>query len=84
MSSEEQSSSPTENETPENYREAFQGREIYTKYTDPCEQASKAAMACLDRNNYDHAKCNDFFQTYRDCKKTWIDQRREDRKKGIR
>jgi len=72
-----------DNETPNNYRETFQGREAYTKYSDPCEQASKAVMTCLDRNNYNNAKCKSFFQTYRECKKTWMEQRKEDRKKGI-
>ena len=40
----------------------------------PCEQASKAALECLDRNNYDKTQCSDFFQAYRDCKKTWVCQ----------
>jgi hypothetical protein len=139
MSQQPDSSSSSDNETPDNYREAFQvsgylqidvstnkpfiqrvGRftrssqsefffatsmsqkNISSSLISPCEQASKAAMACLDQNNYNHAKCREFFQTYRDCKKTWvgtwyhlgslgftcirlpqINQRREDRKKGI-
>jgi hypothetical protein len=47
-------------------------KNISSSLISPCEQASKAAMACLDENNYNHAKCKDFFQTYRDCKKTWV------------
>lgn len=31
-------------------------------------------MTCLDRNNYDRAKCSDFFQVYRDCKKAWVSE----------
>lgn len=74
---------PAGNEKPENYREAFQGREAYTKHTDPCELAAKASMECLDRHNYIRSECTEFFQTYRDCKKTWMNQRKEDRKNGI-
>lgn len=29
-------------------------------------------MKCLDRNNYDKAKCKEFFQTYTECKKAWV------------
>jgi len=29
-------------------------------------------MDCLNRHDYDRDKCLDFFQAYRDCKKTWV------------
>jgi hypothetical protein len=38
----------------------------------PCVEASKASMDCLNRHDYDRDKCLDFFQAYRDCKKTWV------------
>ncbi|KIM83021.1 hypothetical protein PILCRDRAFT_70082 [Piloderma croceum F 1598] len=82
MSQQPGSPSSSDNRKPDNYREAFQ-KNISSSLISPCEQASKAAMVCLDQNNYNHAKCKDFFQTYKDCKKTWINQRKEDRKKGI-
>ncbi|KZP34580.1 hypothetical protein FIBSPDRAFT_11293 [Athelia psychrophila] len=61
---------PASNLKPDDYRQAFQSREIYTKHTDPCAEASKATMKCLDRNNYDKTKCTEFFQAYTECKKT--------------
>lgn len=38
----------------------------------PCEEAAKASYKCLDRFDYDRDKCTDFFQAYRDCKKSWV------------
>ena len=29
-------------------------------------------MDCLNRHDYDRDKCLDFFQAYRDCKKSWV------------
>ncbi|KAJ3995995.1 hypothetical protein F5050DRAFT_1572390, partial [Lentinula boryana] len=48
----------------------------------PCEAASKATMACMNKNNYDREKCLDYFQAYRECKNAWIEQRKEDRRNG--
>ncbi|KAH9991132.1 hypothetical protein BJV77DRAFT_946650, partial [Russula vinacea] len=48
----------------------------------PCAEASKASMDCLNRHDYDRDKCLDFFQAYRDCKKAWMNQRKEDRRAG--
>ncbi|KAG1881262.1 hypothetical protein F4604DRAFT_1578153 [Suillus subluteus] len=42
----------------------------------------KASLSCMDRNDYNRDKCMDFFQAYRDCKKAWLEQRREDRRAG--
>lgn len=36
-------------------------------------------MKCLDDNAYDRSKCTDVFSQYRECKKAWINQRRNDR-----
>ncbi|KAI5992578.1 hypothetical protein F5J12DRAFT_726944, partial [Pisolithus orientalis] len=38
----------------------------------PCEDAAKASLKCMDRNQYDKGKCEDFFQAYRDCKRAWV------------
>lgn len=51
--------------------------------TDPCDVARKESMKCLDKNNYNREACSDFFRNYRECKKTWLDQRREDRRNGL-
>ncbi|KAI0322825.1 hypothetical protein OF83DRAFT_1048651 [Amylostereum chailletii] len=48
----------------------------------PCAEASKASMDCLNRNDYNRDQCLDFFQAYRDCKKAWIEQRKNDRRAG--
>ncbi|KZT34243.1 hypothetical protein SISSUDRAFT_1026828 [Sistotremastrum suecicum HHB10207 ss-3] len=73
---------PADNAEPLNYREQFQGREVTTRFIDPCAAASKASMDCMDKNEYDRDKCLHFFQAYRDCKSTWINQRRADRRAG--
>ncbi|KAI0704306.1 hypothetical protein BC835DRAFT_1262118 [Cytidiella melzeri] len=53
-----------------------------SKFVDPCEEAAKASYKCLDKFDYDRDKCTDFFQAYRDCKKTWMEQRKADRRAG--
>jgi len=73
---------PVDNVQPEDYHKKFSKRETYTKHTDPCEGAAKASMKCMDKNNYDRDKCLDFFQAYRDCKKTWLEKKRTDRRSG--
>ncbi|KAF9515121.1 hypothetical protein BS47DRAFT_810823 [Hydnum rufescens UP504] len=65
-----------------NYREAFQGRASDSHFIDPCHEASKASMSCLDKNNYDRDKCLELFRIYRECKSAWLNQRRADRRAG--
>jgi len=38
----------------------------------PCEDASKASLACMDQNGYNRDKCMAYFQAYRDCKRAWV------------
>jgi len=38
----------------------------------PRAEASKASRDCLNRHNDYRDKCLDFFQAYRDCKKSWV------------
>ncbi|KAH9964396.1 hypothetical protein BJV74DRAFT_302893 [Russula compacta] len=64
--------------TPKNYKETFQKRTVTSQFADPCEEASKASMDCLNRHDYDRDKCLDFFQAYRDCKRVWNDARQID------
>ncbi|EFI27381.1 hypothetical protein CC1G_14852 [Coprinopsis cinerea okayama7 len=75
---------PEENVKPLNYKEQFAGRHVTSKFIEqvPCAAASKASMDCLDRNNYDRDACLEYFKAYRECKNTWIRQRKEDRHAG--
>ncbi|GAA5849471.1 hypothetical protein JCM8547_000464 [Rhodosporidiobolus lusitaniae] len=67
---------------PGDYDQILRSRERHTKFADPCAVAREESMRCLDKNAYDKAKCTEFFQAYRDCKSTWLEQRREDRRQG--
>ncbi|GAA6007779.1 hypothetical protein JCM10207_004871 [Rhodosporidiobolus poonsookiae] len=67
---------------PTDYNDSFRGRKAHTDFADPCALAREQSMKCLDDNAYDKGKCTAFFQAYRDCKKTWINQRRDDRRAG--
>ncbi|KAI6117434.1 cysteine alpha-hairpin motif superfamily [Pisolithus croceorrhizus] len=64
-------SPPDVNAKPKDYHSKFTARTTYSKHTDPCEDAAKASLKCMDRNQYDKDKCQDFFQAYRDCKRAW-------------
>ncbi|KZV71562.1 hypothetical protein PENSPDRAFT_605680 [Peniophora sp. CONT] len=67
---------------PEDYKETFKRRRYDSEFADPCAEASKASMDCLNRNDYDRDKCLDFFRAYRDCKSAWMEQRKADRRAG--
>lgn len=73
---------PEANVKPKDYHAKFSARTSYSKHTDPCEDAAKASLKCMDRNQYDKGKCEDFFQAYRDCKRAWLDERWNDRREG--
>ncbi|TCD61776.1 Mitochondrial copper homeostasis protein [Steccherinum ochraceum] len=73
---------PLDNVKPENYHDQFKGRHVSSKYINPCEAAAKASMDCMNRHDYVRDKCLDYFQAYRDCKKTWMDERKADRRAG--
>ncbi|GMM51026.1 Cox23 protein [Starmerella bacillaris] len=47
-----------------------------SKFFDPCKEASKMSMSCLDRNNYDRTKCTKYFEIYRDCMREWKKHRK--------
>ncbi|EIW79252.1 hypothetical protein CONPUDRAFT_60192 [Coniophora puteana RWD-64-598 SS2] len=70
---------PVDNVQPEDYHKKFS---VSLTSSFPCEGAAKASMKCMDKNNYDRDKCLDFFQAYRDCKKTWLEKKRTDRRSG--
>ncbi|KIY52990.1 hypothetical protein FISHEDRAFT_69448 [Fistulina hepatica ATCC 64428] len=72
---------PEDNVEPEPYRKHFQNKQA-SQFVDPCVAASKASMECMNRNDYDRNECMEYFQAYRDCKKTWMEQRKNDRQTG--
>ncbi|PWN50708.1 hypothetical protein IE53DRAFT_315251 [Violaceomyces palustris] len=75
------SSSPDDNlngSKPEDFIKVMGGKQP-SKFTDPCAKASKLSMKCLEENSYDRTKCAQAFNNYRNCKKLWIEQRRNDR-----
>ncbi|KIM53936.1 hypothetical protein SCLCIDRAFT_137775 [Scleroderma citrinum Foug A] len=74
--------SPNDTAKPKDYYAKFSARTTYSKHTDPCEDAAKASLTCMDRNEYDRGKCEDFFQAYRDCKRAWLLERWNDRRAG--
>ncbi|KZW00003.1 hypothetical protein EXIGLDRAFT_667838 [Exidia glandulosa HHB12029] len=67
--------SPQDNVKPENYKDMFDGRPVITRFIDPCENAARAAEECM-MSTGNREKCLDFFQAYRDCKGTWLEERR--------
>ena len=40
--------------------------------TEFCAVERAASMGCLEDTGYDHAKCEQFFSAYRDCKRRWV------------
>ncbi|CAK7199343.1 Mitochondrial copper homeostasis protein [Sporothrix eucalyptigena] len=53
-----------------------------SEYLDPCQEAAARSIRCLHRNGGDKALCQDYFQAYRDCKKSWQEKRLEDKRKA--
>jgi len=54
----------------------------YSEYFDPCQEAASRSVKCLHRNGGDRKMCGDYFQAYRDCKKQWMDEMREAKRKA--
>ncbi|TYJ58323.1 cytochrome c oxidase-assembly factor COX23, mitochondrial [Cryptococcus floricola] len=69
-------------ETPADYKKTFRDRKTVSKFVDPCEEARKASLLCLEKTHYNRSECFDFFTAYKNCKSNWMAQRREDRVKG--
>ncbi|KAL1941130.1 hypothetical protein VTO73DRAFT_7342 [Trametes versicolor] len=72
---------PQANVVPESYTKRFKDKPV-SKFVDPCAEASKASMDCMNHNDYDRDQCLDYFQAYRDCKKAWQTQLKADRRAG--
>ncbi|KAJ2925568.1 hypothetical protein H1R20_g11530, partial [Candolleomyces eurysporus] len=77
-----ESSANSDTTVPADYKKTFASKRVPSQFADPCAEASKASMDCLNRNNYDRDACLEYFQAYRECKNTWIQQRKEDRRAG--
>ncbi|KAB8302834.1 hypothetical protein EYC80_006174 [Monilinia laxa] len=77
MSSDKSTVSPWDKETSQKFESKRPG-----EYFDPCQEAATRSLKCLARNGGDRDMCTDYFQAYRDCKKQWIEQRKEEKKKA--
>ncbi|ODQ63490.1 hypothetical protein NADFUDRAFT_84159 [Nadsonia fulvescens var. elongata DSM 6958] len=55
-----------------------------TQFYDPCAEASKMSLACMERNNFERDNCIEYFKAYRECKKAWAEERKKDRRNGFR
>lgn len=62
---------PTSEENLRKYR--YKGE---SKFYDPCAEASKMSMNCLERNNYERKPCKPYFEAYRDCMAAFAKKRR--------
>ncbi|KAH8754262.1 cysteine alpha-hairpin motif superfamily [Hyaloscypha finlandica] len=51
------------------------------EFFDPCQEAASRSLKCLHRNGGDREMCTDYFQAYRDCKKQWLTERKEEKRK---
>ncbi|KAK1783358.1 hypothetical protein QBC45DRAFT_400357 [Copromyces sp. CBS 386.78] len=58
----------------------FEGKSR-SEYFDPCHEAAQRSIKCLHRNQGDRTMCSDYFEAYRNCKKQWIERRREQKRK---
>ncbi|KAJ9582704.1 hypothetical protein L9F63_022945 [Diploptera punctata] len=58
-------------------------RKVRNEINNPCVKEHDMVFKCLDKNNYDYEKCNDYFENYKGCKNFWGRLRSERRAKGI-
>lgn len=49
------------------------------QYYDPCEESKKMSFKCLERNQDDKYQCQEFFDAYKECKKSWSEAKRMSR-----
>ncbi|KAF1355074.1 hypothetical protein BDV97DRAFT_289372, partial [Delphinella strobiligena] len=52
-----------------------------SQYFDPCQEAADRSLKCLRRNGGARDMCMDYFDAYRECKKQWIAQMKEEKRK---
>lgn len=70
-----------DNPTSEYNKSKFASKEP-SKYYDPCAQSAQMSVRCLEDNNFDRDMCHEYFKAYRECKKEWLRQRRQDNFNG--
>ncbi|KAF2725602.1 hypothetical protein K431DRAFT_280961 [Polychaeton citri CBS 116435] len=56
----------------------------YSEYFDPCQEAADRSLRCLRRNGGDRSMCTDFFEAYKDCKRSWMEEMKEEKRKARR
>ncbi|XP_004922524.1 coiled-coil-helix-coiled-coil-helix domain-containing protein 7 [Bombyx mandarina] len=49
----------------------------------PCLTEQEQSYKCLDKNGFDHAKCEEYFENYNTCKKFWGKVYKDRKAKGI-
>jgi cytochrome c oxidase assembly protein subunit 23 len=72
-----------DNPTSKPNKQAFASKQP-SQFFDPCAEASKMSLKCMERNNFDRDQCMEYFHAYRDCKKEWQDRRKQDKREGVR
>jgi len=55
-----------------------------SKYVDPCQEAANKSLKCLRRNGGSRDMCMDYFDAYRECKKSWQLHLKEEKRKSGR
>ncbi|EEP79940.1 predicted protein [Uncinocarpus reesii 1704] len=53
-----------------------------SEFFDPCQEFADRSIKCMRRNGGDRDMCGDYFQAYRDCKKAWMAQKDEAKRKS--
>jgi len=53
-----------------------------SEYFDPCQDAADRSLKCLRRNGGDRLLCHDYFDAYKECKKRWMEERKEAKRKA--
>lgn len=53
-----------------------------SKYVDPCQEAANRSLKCLRRNGGSRDMCMDYFDAYRECKKSWQEHLKEEKRKS--
>ncbi|SMQ52206.1 unnamed protein product [Zymoseptoria tritici ST99CH_3D7] len=52
-----------------------------SEYFDPCQEAATRSLKCLRRNGGDRKMCQDYFDAYKECKKSWMEEMKEQKRR---
>jgi len=55
-----------------------------SEYFDPCQEAADKSLKCLRRNGGDRLMCTDYFDAYKECKKNWMEEMKEEKRKNAK